>query len=282
MSKETHSTKKLILVLGMHRSGTSLISRSLKVFGAMHGENLLSSTFGNVKGHWEDKDFFLLNDEMLNVLGKGWDLALPITYQDVDLLCKHGYMEKAVNLLQLRLATMPIFALKEPRITKLLLFWLRVFANIPLQVHYVFAVRRPLSVAKSLHERRNIPIEQGLLLWYSYNAYAFKALENKKVLFIDYDIFLSDCAVYLEKMGAFFNLPTQSEEAQIFLDSFLDKNLRNFVTEPNQLHIKEEKYYNKAYKDILKNMSKHHISHDFIEQFTSNVMFKTLDGLLKK
>ncbi len=281
MAKDIYPTKKLILVLGMHRSGTSLISRSLKVFGAMHGENLLSSTFGNVKGHWEDQDFFFLNEEMLNLLAKGWDSPLPIINQDVDLLCQHGYMERATDLLQLRLASMPIFALKEPRMTKLLPFWLKVFASIPTQVHYVFAVRSPLNVAKSLFERRKIPLEQGLLLWYSYNAYAFKALVNSKVLFVDYDCFLSDTSVYLEKMSAFFNLPMQTIEEEKFLNDFLDKNLRNFKAEYNSVQLKEEKYYNKAYKDILKNMGKNYILPEFVNQFTQNTIFKTLELVMK-
>ncbi len=281
MSKDLQSTKKLILVLGMHRSGTSLVSRSLKVFGAMHGENLLTSTFGNVKGHWEDQDFFLLNEEMLGFLGKKWDLPLPVTINDVNLLVKNGYMEKAEHLLKSRFLDMDIFALKEPRITKLLPFWLKVFESISIQIYYVFALRKPMSVAYSLHKRRNIPLEQGLLLWYSYNAYAIKNLEHKKVLFIDYDSFLNSAPIYLEKMSAFLNLDIFDEEAKIFLDSFLDKNLRNFGNDMAHNNVKEEKHYNMVYKQLLKNMSKQYVTPEFIEQISQNIMFQTLEQLVK-
>ena len=53
-----------ILVLGMHRSGTSAIARLLKIFGVSFGDNLMpGSAEDNEKGFWEDRDVFRLNEE---------------------------------------------------------------------------------------------------------------------------------------------------------------------------------------------------------------------------
>ncbi len=273
-----NDAKKLALVLGMHRSGTSLISRALKVFGAEHGDNLLSTTLGNVKGHWEDEDFFLLNKQMLSTLDKSWDSVLPITENDVEILRLNGYLKRAQKLFDEKFTNIDFFALKEPRMTKLMLFWNKALENIP-TVYYIFAVRNPLNVAKSLQKRSNMPIEKGLLLWYSYNAYALQALRGKKVLIIDYDSFLSDPAPYLERLGAAFNVAPDEEEREIFLQSFLDKNLRSFTGGKAQEYSVTEKNYVKFYRYILKNSMQNYLGDDFYDAYNNDAIYTTLESM---
>ena len=67
------SNDRLIVVLGMHRSGTSAITRALKVLGVDLGDRLMLAVEGdNNKGYWEDIDFNALNIEMLRAIGKDW------------------------------------------------------------------------------------------------------------------------------------------------------------------------------------------------------------------
>ncbi len=274
------NSKRLLLVLGMHRSGTSLISRSLKIFDASHGDKLLPYTYGNDKGHWEDQDFFLISQEMLKVVGKSWSSVLPITKDDVEILCQHGYLKKAQELLSSRFNHTNLFALKEPRITKLLPFWIKIFETNSIKVNYIFAIRHPLSVANSLYKRREIPIEHGLLLWYSYNAYALAELLNKRVLMIDYDDFLANTTNCLEKMSTALNLEQNQLEREIFLEGFLDKNMRNFNHTNGTLQTQQEKHYIKLYKYLLKNMYQNYISKEFIQEFTQGIIYATLEKLI--
>jgi hypothetical protein len=59
---------KMVVVLGMHRSGTSAITRGLLVMGVRLGDRLLPAVKGeNDKGHWEDVDLNALNIEMLRL-----------------------------------------------------------------------------------------------------------------------------------------------------------------------------------------------------------------------
>ena len=68
---------RLIVVLGMHRSGTSLITRSLAAIGANFGNNLIPPQPDNDKGFWEDSDIIAFNDELLNSCGMTWYSTEP-------------------------------------------------------------------------------------------------------------------------------------------------------------------------------------------------------------
>ncbi len=241
--------KKLILIVGMHRSGTSLLSRAMSIFGAKHGENLLGQTPGNKKGHWEDKDIMALNIEILFRLGKDWDTIAPISQEDLQKLHDWGLLQRAVALLQDKFANIEVLALKEPRITRLLAFWKQVFSVLNIDIKYVFAFRHPYTVAQSLHKRNNFPLEKGMLLWFSYNIFALEELNNKALCFIDYDSFLKTPERFIQQLEPFVGETIIPHEKNLFLNEFLDINLRSFTTNDtpeNFPHI-----YNEFYNYLL-------------------------------
>lgn len=61
-------------MLGMHRSGTSMITRALVCLGVDLGDDLLDAVAGsNERGFWEDRSIVDLNDRLLAALGSRWD-----------------------------------------------------------------------------------------------------------------------------------------------------------------------------------------------------------------
>src|SRR5215207_145920 len=143
---EENSTK-IIVVIGMHRSGTSVIARGLQVMGVELGNKLMPPfEENNSKGFWEDLDINALNNEMLHSLKSDWHFLTPIHPSDVDTLCKNGYLQRAIELLREKTAGVKVFGFKDPRVAKLLPFWKDVFVHAQLNVSYVLVVRHPLSV----------------------------------------------------------------------------------------------------------------------------------------
>ena len=68
---ETQPGKRLVVVLGMHRSGTSAVTRGLLATGISFGENLLQPLIGvNEKGFWEDLDILEFNERLLYESGQ--------------------------------------------------------------------------------------------------------------------------------------------------------------------------------------------------------------------
>ena len=48
---------KVAIVVGMHRSGTSVVAQWLSRSGLFIGDSLLGPNVGNEQGHFEDADF---------------------------------------------------------------------------------------------------------------------------------------------------------------------------------------------------------------------------------
>lgn len=148
--------KKLVVVLGAHRSGTSAITRALTTMGVELGDTLLMPMQGvNEKGFFEDIDFMSLNEELLRVCGRTWFSLEPIQQSEVDLLCNRGYLQKAIQLLREKVSKHQFFGLKDPRTAKLLPFWSRVFSLCDLHIQYILVFRHPshsqLSFTLAVH-----------------------------------------------------------------------------------------------------------------------------------
>lgn len=61
-----------VVILGMHRSGTSLLASILVELGVNMGDNLLMRGINQPYGHWEDRDFVTLNKDILRSVGSRW------------------------------------------------------------------------------------------------------------------------------------------------------------------------------------------------------------------
>ena len=72
------STSRAVLLLGMHRSGTSAIARGLGALGVYLGNDFLDAQPENPTGYWEDKGIVALNERLLGALGLTWDNTSPV------------------------------------------------------------------------------------------------------------------------------------------------------------------------------------------------------------
>jgi len=110
---------RLIVVLGMHRSGTSAVTRALQVVGVELGEHFLPPDHRNEKGYWEDAEIQALNVEMLRALGRDWKSLAPISTRDVETMHELGFHDRACALLARKIDGKALYGLKDPRIIKL-------------------------------------------------------------------------------------------------------------------------------------------------------------------
>lgn len=229
------SPKRIIVVLGMHRSGTSAVTRALVAVGANVGDNLLPAGADNPKGFWEDKDFVLLNERILGVLGAAYDSLqlLPAGFENDPRLAEL-FLEAAL-LLRGKLATSDLFALKDPRTCRLLPFWQRVFDHLQLHVAYVIAVRNPLSVAQSLRRRNHFPERKSYWLWLQHYALAVAGTGDATRLFVDYDALLARPERELERFAAELDLAGNEAALDEYMNTFLSRDLRHANYEARDL-----------------------------------------------
>lgn len=148
---------QVILILGMHRSGTSCLAGSLEEAGLYLGE-VNTAAPHNAKGNRESRAIMDLQDDLLRANGGDWDAPPP----EVVWSAEHRARRDAI------IATYPrdrIWGFKDPRTLLTLPGWLEVLPA----VRFVGTFRHPLAVAASLYARNGVAIEKSLALWETYN-----------------------------------------------------------------------------------------------------------------
>jgi hypothetical protein len=166
------STKHILLIAGMHRSGTSALCAALEQCGASFGSNLLSPMAGvNEDGFWEDADLVALNQALLQRLGGTW-YALPAGLQNVDWAADTfaDLREQVDGLLGRDVSPARLQALKDPRLCLTLPFWLGACDRLGLPATVCRVNRAPLEIARSLQKRDGFPLGYGLRLCSAYRA----------------------------------------------------------------------------------------------------------------
>ena len=232
--------KRIVVVLGMHRSGTSAITRALQVLGIDLGARLLAAEAGNnEKGFWEDIDVTAFNVDLLAALGHDWHTLTPIQPAELQTEAVESLKLRAAQLLRGKLVDADWFGLKDPRISRLLPFWLDVFEHLQLDISYVIACRNPMNVARSLEKRNDFALEKSYLLWYEHMLLSMRYTTNARRVFVDYDLILSEPERQLARIAATLGVPfsADSEAFVQYRNEFLESSLRHNAYAPEDLRL---------------------------------------------
>jgi GT2 family glycosyltransferase len=216
---------KALLVMGMHRSGTSALAKGLEVFGADLGTNLMAATDANPKGYYEDLDIWRLNNVLLESSGCAWQSIAKPDEHRLEALLKSDLFESAVNLILSRKEETNLFGLKDPRFSYLLPFWNAVFKAAEVKTLCLIAIRNPAHTAASLVRAERIPMEQGHYLWLSYILAALENTCDSPTVLTDYASFLADPSAELRRIGRAFNLTADDQRLHTYTEEFLCSNL---------------------------------------------------------
>lgn len=152
---------KCFIVLGMHRTASSLLANGLKQAGINMGDTLLGPGHGNEKGHFEDMDFLHMNEQLLVAAGGTWDNP-PSEKAIIEAGKTHA---KGIRKLINRKNKNEQWGWKDPR-TVLTIRCYLPFLDDPC---FLVCLRRPEMIAKSLSERDGTTIEFGIELAEIYN-----------------------------------------------------------------------------------------------------------------
>lgn len=194
----------IILVLGMHRSGTSLVAQMVALWGAYMGEKLCDADFNNENGYWEFEKLNALNERILNALNASWMLP-PKEINTKQLIDRFG--KEAESLIdEMDLGGNNVWCWKDPRMAVLFNFWEKIFNT--RKLIKVLAFRHPLSVARSLQKRDNLPTSFSLLLWEQYTQNIFNIIGDDECCFLEYEKIVSNPEDSGKKLFYFLNHAT--------------------------------------------------------------------------
>ncbi len=213
--------------MGMHRSGTSAITRGLQAVGANLGDRLLGPKEDNPKGFWEDIDLHNLHVELFDALGMEWSRLSPVSDDEVAVLKQRGFIGKAERILREKLTGEGVFAVKYPRIPKVFPFWREVFASGGFDIRYLIPLRHPLSIARSLAKRDGMEKEYACLMWLAHVLPAVPVPRADDSIVTDYDRLMEDPEREIGRIGSRFGLDVDPREMADYCENFLAPQLRH-------------------------------------------------------
>jgi 2-polyprenyl-3-methyl-5-hydroxy-6-metoxy-1,4-benzoquinol methylase len=230
MSKGSPSAQEIICVLGMHRSGTSLITRVLNLLGVYLGpeEHLMAPNTDNPKGFWEHDPFKRLNDEILEKLGGTWHEP-PMFGAGWETSPELSELRKRARaLIQDDFASAELWGWKDPRLCLTLPFWQRLLPS----MKYVICLRNPVDVARSLEVREGFSLEKGIDLWLTHVVSALEHTAGQQRSMVFYEDFMADWNVELRRLGEFLKKPEAAEEEKIqkAVKESVDEELHHYRT----------------------------------------------------
>lgn len=223
----------VVAVLGMHRSGTSAITRGLPVLGVELGGDLMEPSPENPKGYWENWIFVRINERLLSQLGMSWH-SLRLVEEGFHLSDSLTVRRtEALEQIRAEFGDSELWGFKDPRTPRLLPFWQEVFAEFGAEDRYVLALRHPLSVARSLERRDGFSLEKGIQLWLLHTLPAVIHTTGRSRVVVDYDRLLAQPVPELNRLSGRLGLPVAaSSELEAFEREFLDPNLRHTFHDP--------------------------------------------------
>jgi len=215
-----------VVVLGMHRSGTSAFARVASLLGCELPKNLMPADEGNDLGHWESNAVTALNERLLASAGSKWDDWTPLNQGWEKSAVSPAFLAEAQEVLRDDYAQAPLFVLKDPRICRLAPFWLKAIKAIGARAVIAFPLRNPYEVSNSLGARDGSDQGFGLLLWLRHVLEAEAATRELPRHFFTFQQLLADWGEVIDRFEKTTDMrfPRRSVAVEAEIAAFLSED----------------------------------------------------------
>ena len=182
----------LILIAGMHRSGTSATASVTQALGAELGAPLHAADNSNSAGYFELAPAVHAHDALLRTLGQTWDDPRPVDLERLNPTQRTQARERLVGVVQEHLPPEGIRVVKDPRASRLIPIWVEVFDELGLEPRFIHVCRNPAQVAVSLHNRSGMSTQLADALWLGHNASMIRDTSGLLNTVIHFDSLVAD------------------------------------------------------------------------------------------
>ena len=265
--------RECIIVLGMHRSGTSVLSGLVSLFGYELGYDVMAARADNPKGFFENNQVYQLNQRILIENGHSWDTYnFSIDHVPTDKYM--GYLRDAKNIIKKEYALFNQFFIKDPRICLLFPLWAEALASFNIQVKCVVVYRNPLEVAYSLKARNEFPLQKSFIIWSHHFFQAEKTSRDYKRIILSFNHEFSNINALLDKLSVF--LEKEKDDTLVAkAHEFYTPKLKNQNSSSQKLSFNTPKYLSKLYEALpsIETLSEHDIDTLSMDFYTSTHFF---------
>jgi hypothetical protein len=199
----------ILVILGMHRSGTSLCARICRELGVYLGSDLLPGGSDNPDGYFEDRTVVRIHRSIISLLnpGPGADRSitpLPLNWWlRPELIWLFEGLRRWLGQMR-NMAGTSLFGFKDPRTARLLPAWTHLFEQMRLRAGYLLCLRNPASVSRSLFQRNAIPPERAEVMWLQHTASCLLNV-NGPFMIVEYESWFNDCQAQMDRLQLFLN-----------------------------------------------------------------------------
>lgn len=221
--------QRCIVILGMHRSGTSALARTISLMGAALPARVLGAARGNATGHWEPVELGAFNDRLLSRVGGRWDDWRRVDVSAVSDAEQDELKQELQRILREDYGAAPLCVLKEPRSCRLVDMLDEALTAAGMAPAYVLMTRSPAEVCESLHRRDGIAREYAAMMWLRHVLDAEKKTRSHKRMVLAYDALLQDWRAACARMSRELSIdfPVREAEAAAEIEAFLRADLRH-------------------------------------------------------
>jgi|GEM_PF-745182 len=239
--------KKIVVVLGSGRSGTSILMQILNELGMSVSENLIREQEQTPAGAFEDAEIVRIQNRFINELTPH-SMPVPANWNE------HPMAAPTVNLLQEivkeRISKAPTtWGFKDPRTVLLIPMWTKIFNNLDITPKYILSSRNPNSVVCSFRRQYNYSENVSELIWLVKNTEAlFQSGGNCFIVNYE-DWFTAEAPEIVLKLMKYCNLEIShihESQVEIIVKKLVQPNLNRAVY--NDYQVKNKfvwKLYNK-------------------------------------
>lgn len=247
--------RNIIIICGMHRSGTSAITGLLHHCGYSIGKNILPPSTDNKKGFFENKKLVFYNESLLHKLDLSWDSIFGIPKNYEDILNLETIKKELNNILLNEFADDKNIVIKDPRINILLPIYLSCLSPTN-TISYVNIVREPIAVIKSLEVRNNFAANKSALIWLIHNLSIFSTIPtDSNNIIISFEQLVTEPNDTLTSIINSLNLRINKSKKQItkYTSQFIEKKSHLQTKAPkDKVQSNLASLINKLYKEIIK------------------------------
>jgi GT2 family glycosyltransferase len=241
-------SENIIIIAGMHHSGTSLVAAYLLGNDVKLGVNLQHKNIKTPNGYFEDIDFVHLQSEILKSICQGGKNGWPDWGYTEDHILDYSRLEKfnakAIELLDRKQERNGYWGWKDPRTTLLLDFWKNLLPN----AYFILVYSNPWEVIRSIKDM-NVAIfndnpDYALDIWHFYNQHLinFYKKNTGQSLLLSHQSFIQNPKALVNKLNEKFEILLPEDAVSDY--SFFSKDQYNykFINEIREVKV-NSRYY---------------------------------------
>lgn len=212
-----------LLILSMHRSGSSCMTGCMSICGLSLGEHAsqVKNKF-NQKGYFENENILGFNESVLSDIGGSWKSMTPLTSQQIQKSLNHS--ATLLRILRQEFGD-DNFAIKDPRIAILQDLYFQALSNMHVRTR-ILRLRRDIdAVCQSLKRAQNVEQEQCVHLDSLYQTYIDRAVTRAPSFEVDFASLLDDPQTTVRTICDFAGMEFSKH---LEIKNFVEKGMVNF------------------------------------------------------